>query len=130
MKNIKKIYSPPDPHLLQAQPALDLLNANVAGRSGTGSYPAPSPSPTIRPYNLARRLRTIISEEQVLETRMKELKSFLVEQKYPENIINMGIDRAMNLDRTILRQVSQKRRNLLLLMCQHIILEILRYLMS
>ena len=39
---------------------------------------------------------------------MKELKSFLIKQKYPENIINMGIDSAMNLDRTILRQVSQK----------------------
>ena len=39
---------------------------------------------------------------------MKELKSFLVKQKYTENIINMGIDGAMNLDRTILRQVSQK----------------------
>ena len=60
------------------------------------------------PYNLARRLRTIISEEQVLEIRMKELRSFLVKQKYPENIINMRIDRAMNLDRTLLRQVSQK----------------------
>ena len=60
------------------------------------------------PYNLARRLRKIISEEQVLETRMKELKSLLVKQKYPENVISMGTDRAMNLDRTILRQVSQK----------------------
>ena len=55
------------------------------------------------PYNLARRLRTIISEEQVLETRRKELKSFLVKQKYPENIINMGIDRAMNLDKSYLK---------------------------
>ena len=44
----------------------------------------------------------------MLETRIKELKSFLVKQKYPENIINMGTDRAMNLGRTILRQVSQK----------------------
>ena len=35
---------------------------------------------------------------------MKELKSFLVKQKYPENTINMGIDRAMNLARTIVKQ--------------------------
>ena len=45
MKNIKK-YSPPVPYLLQAQQALALLYAKVAGRPGTGSYPAPSPSPT------------------------------------------------------------------------------------
>ena len=36
MKNVQK-YSPPDPHLLQAQQALALLYANVAGRPGTGS---------------------------------------------------------------------------------------------
>ena len=35
MKNIKK-YSPPVPHLLQAQQALNLLYAKVAGRPGTG----------------------------------------------------------------------------------------------
>ena len=41
-----KKYSPPVPHLLQAQQVLALLYAKVAGRPGTGSYPAPSPSPT------------------------------------------------------------------------------------
>ena len=45
MKKYKK-YSPSVPHLLQAQQALALLYAKVAGRPGTGSYPAPSPSPT------------------------------------------------------------------------------------
>ena len=30
------------------------------------------------PYNLARRLRTIVSEERVIQTRMKELKSSLI----------------------------------------------------
>ena len=43
---IKKKYRPPVPHLLQAQQALALLNAKVAGRPGTGSYPAPAPSPS------------------------------------------------------------------------------------
>ena len=41
-----KKYGPPFPHLLQAQQALALLHAKVAGRPGTGSYPAPLPSPT------------------------------------------------------------------------------------
>ena len=40
---IKKIkHSPPFPHLLQAQQAPALAYAKVAGRPGTGSYPAPS----------------------------------------------------------------------------------------
>ena len=43
---IKKIYSPPVPHLLQTRQDLALLYAKVAGCPGTGSYPAPSPSPT------------------------------------------------------------------------------------
>ena len=37
MKNIKKKYGPPFPHLLQAQQALVLLYAKVAGRPGAGS---------------------------------------------------------------------------------------------
>ena len=44
MKNVKN-YSPPVPHLLQAQQALAFLHAKVAGCPGTRSYPAPSPSP-------------------------------------------------------------------------------------
>ena len=40
------IYSPLVLHLLQAQQVFALLYAKVAGRPGTGSYPAPSPSPT------------------------------------------------------------------------------------
>ena len=42
-----KKYSPHVPHLLQAQQALALLYAKVVGRPGTGSYPAPSPSPIV-----------------------------------------------------------------------------------
>ena len=44
MKNIKNVAYPSGPQ--QAQQALALLYAKVAGRPGTGSYPAPSPSPT------------------------------------------------------------------------------------
>ena len=42
----KTKYSPPVPNLLHTQQALVLLYAKVAGRPGTESYPAPSPSPT------------------------------------------------------------------------------------
>ena len=60
------------------------------------------------PYNLARRLRTIISEEHVVQTRMQELKSFLIKQKYPLQIIEHGINRAMSLDKDVLRTVKEK----------------------
>ena len=58
------------------------------------------------PYNLARRLRTIVSEDHVIQSRMKELKSFLIKQKYPLQIIEYGINRAMSLDKDVLRAVK------------------------
>ena len=45
MKKIKK--QPTVLHLLQAQQAPALPYAKVVGRPGTGSYPAPSPDPTM-----------------------------------------------------------------------------------
>ena len=60
------------------------------------------------PYNLARQLRTIISEEKVLEKRMRELKSFLSKQNYPEQIIEHGLQQDMSLDKNLLRMVKAK----------------------
>ena len=60
------------------------------------------------PFNLARRLRTIISEEPNLQVRLQELKSFLVEQKYPEPVIDFGISKAMAIDKVALRTVKSK----------------------
>ena len=60
------------------------------------------------PYNLARRLRTNISEEKVLEKRMRLLKSFLSKQNYPEQIIEHGLQQAMSLDKNLLVTVKAK----------------------
>ena len=60
------------------------------------------------PYNLARRLRTIVSEDHVIQTHMKELKSFLIKQKYRLQIIGYGINRAMSFDKDVLRTVKEK----------------------
>ena len=38
---------------------------------------------------------------------MLELKHTLLKQKYPENVIDAGIQRALNLNRSELRQVRQ-----------------------
>ena len=60
------------------------------------------------PYNLARRLKTIISEQNVLINRMKELKMFLLKQNYPESLIDGGIEKAMNLEKSTLRTVKDR----------------------
>ena len=47
------------------------------------------------PYNLAHRLRTIVSEEQILRRHMQELKTCLIKQNYPTQIIEHGVQKAM-----------------------------------
>ena len=39
---------------------------------------------------------------------MQELKSFLLKQKYPEQIINHGLEKAMALDKDLLRTVQAR----------------------
>ncbi|MEW8548131.1 MAG: hypothetical protein AB2693_31900 [Candidatus Thiodiazotropha sp.] len=43
-------------------------------------------------YNLARRLKTIVSEETVLLQRFDELKTFLLQRKYPLKLIEDAIE--------------------------------------
>ena len=77
------------------------------------------------PYNLARRLRTIISEEKVLEKRMRELMSFLSKQNYPEQIIEHSVQQDMSLDKNLLRTVKAKpKENIVPYESRRIILEI------
>ena len=49
------------------------------------------------PYLLARKLRMVISSDEKVPQRMLELKHALLKQKYPENVIDAGIQRALNL---------------------------------
>ncbi|XP_062609924.1 uncharacterized protein LOC134271725 [Saccostrea cucullata] len=51
------------------------------------------------PYNLARRICTIVSEEETRNQRLDELKIFLTDQHYPLSLINDGIRKAKELDR-------------------------------
>ena len=80
------------------QPFLDVMVQNKDGRLETDIYYKETDSKQYLlftschprhtklsiPYNLARRLRTIISEQNTLEIRLNELKSFLLTQKYPK----------------------------------------------
>ena len=106
------------------QPFLDVMVQNKDGRLETDIYYKETDSKQYLlftschprhtklsiPYNLARRLRTIISEQNTLEIRLNELKSFLLTQKYPKKLIQSGIDRAMQLDQKTLRNVTEKTR--------------------
>ena len=51
------------------------------------------------PYNLARRICTIVSDEETRNQRLNELKQFLTDQHYPINLINDGIMKAKGIDR-------------------------------
>ena len=104
------------------QPFLDVMVQNKDGRLETDIYYKetdrkqyllftschPRHTKLSIPYNLARRLRTIISEQNTLEIRLNELKSILLTQKYPKKLIQNGIDRAMQLDQKTLRNVTEK----------------------
>ena len=54
----------------------------------------PHHTKTSIPYNLARRKCTIVSEKDTRDTRLNELKTYLLKQKYPEQLIDSGIYKA------------------------------------
>ena len=54
--------------------------------------------------SLARRICTILENENVKEKRCKELKRTLLEQKYPKSLIEDSILRAKEIPLEILRQ--------------------------
>ena len=59
---------------------------------------------TNTPFSLARRICTIVENENVKEKRFKELKRTLLEQKYPKSLIEASILRAKEIPLEILRQ--------------------------
>ena len=82
-------------------PFLDVLVKNEKGKIETGIFYKETDSRQYLlfyschprhtkiniPYNLARRIRTIVIDETTLTHRMQELKCFLNKQKYPEQVI-------------------------------------------
>lgn len=62
------------------------------------------------PYNLARRLKTIVSEERTLQTRLAELKTYLLKRSYPLKLIEDAIAKVQLIDRKeILNGDSHKK---------------------
>jgi hypothetical protein len=62
------------------------------------------------PYNLARRICTIVSNPELKLKRLKELTRFLRECSFPDNIIIQGIEKSLNLSQGELRNQSPKRK--------------------
>ena len=60
------------------------------------------------PYNLARRICTIVSDDQRLKIRLSELKSYLKKCNYPESVIMNGIEKAMQIPKEKLRAEKEK----------------------
>lgn len=63
------------------------------------------------PYNLARRLKMIISEENTLLTRLEELHGFLLKQKYPPLLIQDAITKINALNRETLLHTTEKSKD-------------------
>lgn len=52
------------------------------------------------PFSLARRLCTIVSDETLLPKRLSELSQTLKDRKYPVEVINTGIKKALSIPRS------------------------------
>ena len=63
------------------------------------------------PYNLARRICMIIENQEKREQRLQELKYILLSKKYPENVINIEIEKALSQTPQELRVVREKGNN-------------------
>ena len=61
------------------------------------------------PFNLARRICTIVTEPQIREERLRELKDFLSQRKYPDGLISNGILKAMKMPLAELRSTDNCR---------------------
>ena len=60
------------------------------------------------PYNLARRLCTIVDERTTLEQRLNQLRDILRHQDYPEKIIENGTKKAKSIPQETLRKPTEK----------------------
>lgn len=58
------------------------------------------------PFNLARRICTIVSEQNTRNFRLQELKNTLIDRHYPAQLIEDGIRRATEINIETLRKVQ------------------------
>lgn len=62
------------------------------------------------PYNLSRRICMIVSNAELRNKRLREMYQFLCKCRYPANLINDGIKKAIELDRSTLLNYNSKQK--------------------
>ena len=69
------------------------------------------PSHTKRniPFNLAKRICTIVSYPELRTKQLKLLKIYLIKQHYLENLIDGGVNKSLNIPLTELRKTKPKK---------------------
>ena len=71
----------------------------------------PKHTKTSIPYNLARRICTIVSEKHTRDKRLDELKTTLKLRNFPTTVIETGIQKALQTPRSQLLQTQLTNRN-------------------
>ena len=72
------------------------------------------------PYNLVRRICTIVSDQNIQKTLLSELRK----HNYPDTVISEGISKATSVPRNLLLTPSVKKRKKYFHMFQHLIQKI------
>ena len=60
------------------------------------------------PFNLARRICTIVSDKELRNKHLNELYTMLISRNYPPELIKAGIQRAEKIDIEDLRKLKSK----------------------
>ena len=101
-------------------PFLDILIKKVNNRIETDVYYKntdskqyllfsschPKHTKTNIPFNLSKRICTIVSDKNTRDLRLHELKQFLINRQYPPSLIDDGIKRAKTINTQTLRQIK------------------------
>ena len=69
----------------------------------------PKHTKTSIPYNLARRICTIVSDQDTQKRRLSELHISLQKRNYPDSVISEGFKKATSIPRNILLTTREKK---------------------
>ena len=69
----------------------------------------PKHTKTSIPYNLARRICTIVSDQGTQQRRLSELRISLQKRNYPDTLIIKGFKKATSIPRNLLLTITEKK---------------------
>ena len=62
------------------------------------------------PFNMERRIRTIVSDEERSKQKLEDLKAILESKNYPKKLVEDGIRRAKNISQEDLRKQNHQKK--------------------